>query len=103
MKLIFVFMLGLFLCTSLAAKEEKTDTYDEDTKDLMKVDQFYLGGKYFVFLFLEPDQITFRCFLGKIRENETKICCEISRAKACCFFPFLEDFKDAHMSPKISF
>ena len=103
MKLLFVFMLGLFLCTSLGAKEEKTDTFDEDSKDMMKVDQFYLGGKYLVLLFLEADHITFRCFLVKICKNGTKICCEIARSKACYFFPLLDEYKDAELSSTLSF
>lgn len=103
MKLAFVFILGLFLCTSLSADEKKNDRYDEETKDLVEVDRFYIGGKYFAFLFIEADHVTFRCFLVKIGGKEPRICCEIEGSKVGNFFPYLGNTKNISPIPIFSF
>jgi hypothetical protein len=98
MRLMFVFMLGLFLCTSLAAKEKKPGTFEDETQGLEKVEECYVGGDYFVFLYICNDDLTYKCFLVKWHDYEYKICAKVKFSTACLFFPYLDVLKTHYIS-----
>lgn len=105
MKLLFVFMLGLFLCGCLVASEEKEKykSYDKETEGWRKIHEIYMGGDYFAFFFVsEKDEFTCRCFLITSKKGEKKICCKLKYYIACALYPTLTDFDDYYISPMIS-
>ena len=102
MKLAFVFILGLFLCMSLAAREKKFDKFEDQTRGMKKIEECYVGGDYFIFLYLCDDDVSYKCYLITSDKCCKEICADVKYSTACLFFPYLKDLKYYYLSSVFS-